>query len=391
MWSTKRSSNGAPSEHAIRSVQIGMTAVADHSGGVDRYYNNLIRELPAVNVGVAGLVVTDRSSADDMASNVRSFASENENIMQRWRGMRRVGPRLFREADLIVSHFAGYAFPVLDATVRRPLVVHFHGPWALESRAEGSSAAHVLMRSFIERAVYSRARRFIVLSAAFADVLSSRYGVAREKIDVIHGGVDLSRFRVLGSREDARERLGWPTNRPIVATVRRLVPSKGIENLIDAVRSLRATQPDVLVQIVGTGPLEADLMRQIRSAGLEDHVHLAGFVSDENLPYVYRGADLFVVPTVALEGFGLVVVESLACGTPALVTPVGGLPEVVRELDPALVLEGTTVRDIAAGLERALSGEMKLPSETACIAYARRFGWPHVAELVARSYRAALL
>jgi len=374
----------------IDTVQIGMTAVAGSGGGVDRYYFNLVRELPVAGIGVRGLVVTDPSTADLPAPNVASFAAANQGLLGRWRGMRHVAPEFIRGADLIVSHFAAYAFPVLDATVRRPLVVHFHGPWALESRAEGAGPMQIRLRSLIERAVYSRARRFIVLSVAFADVLASHYGVDRRRIDVIPGGVDLSRFHVLESRRDARVRLGWPTDRPIVATVRRLVPSKGIENLIEAVAVLRATYPDILVQIVGTGPLEAELRRRIVSAGLEGHVRLTGFVSERDLPYVYRAADFVVVPTLQLEGFGLVVVEALACGTPALVTPIGGLPEVVRELDPALILSGATVSDLAAGLDRALGGELQVPSETACIAYARRFDWPNVARAVAQTYRNAV-
>ena len=71
------------------------------------------------------------------------------------------------------------------------------------------------------------------------------------------------------------------------------------------------------------------------------------------LPLAYRAADLTVVPTVALEGFGLIAVESLAAGTPVLVTPVGGLPEVVAALSPALVLAATGSAPLADAVIRA--------------------------------------
>jgi glycosyltransferase involved in cell wall biosynthesis len=116
-------------------------------------------------------------------------------------------------------------------------------------------------------------------------------------------------------------------------------------------------------------------------------VHFAGHLSEEQLPLAYRAADCVVVPSVALEGFGLTVVEALACGTPALVTPVGGLPEVVRDLDPALVLEASTPDAIARGLAAALRGDVPLPDSDACVDYARRFGWQTIAAQVRDVYR----
>jgi glycosyltransferase involved in cell wall biosynthesis len=79
--------------------------------------------------------------------------------------------------------------------------------------------------------------------------------------------------------------------------------------------------------------------------------------------------------------------ESLASGTPVLVTPVGGLPEAVRDLAPELILGGSEVADIAHGLRDALAGRVALPDEAACLAYAQRFAWPAIAARVADVYR----
>jgi glycosyltransferase involved in cell wall biosynthesis len=181
--------------------------------------------------------------------------------------------------------------------------------------------------------------------------------------------------------------LGWPLDRPIVATVRRLVPSKGVENLISAIEVVRGSIPNVLAVIAGTGPLSDDLQRLVRERGLTDSVLFTGTVSDDALASVYRAADLCVLPTIAFEGFGLSVVEALASGTATLVTPVGGLPEVLRDLDPSLVLGGTEPRDIAEGILAALTGRLKLPSELACTNYAARFDWPMIASRVRDVYR----
>jgi glycosyltransferase involved in cell wall biosynthesis len=165
----------------------------------------------------------------------------------------------------------------------------------------------------------------------------------------------------------------------------------GLENLISAISEVRRRVPEVLLLIAGKGALYEELKAQVWSLGLENSIRFLGFVSDENLPTVYRAADLSIVPTVALEGFGLVAAESLAAGTPVLVTSVGGLPEVVSELSADLVLSGSDVGSLTEGLEAALNGELILPDAEACRNYARvRYDWPVVAARVQEVYTEAL-
>lgn len=376
-----------PTMH-LRALQIGMTATPEQAGGVDRYFFNLVRALPTAGVDVHGLVVGDATDiARATGSTIESFACEGNSMLRRWHGLRAAVPDRIARCDLAVSHFAPYAFPVLDSLAKRPFVNHFHGPWALEGLANGQHPLKARVRGLVERIVYARAARFIVLSQSFADILSREYGVPATKIRIVPGGVDLSRFAALGSRAEARMRLGWPIDRPTVATVRRLVRAKGLENLAASAEAVVRAIPDVFMAIVGTGPLADRLQQTIAERGLGRSVHLAGHISEDLLPSVYRAADLFVVPTIALEGFGLVVVESLACGTPALVTPVGGLPEVVSDLDSGLVLPGSTANDLARGITQALTGEQPLPSSEQCSAYAQRFAWNRIAERVADVYR----
>jgi glycosyltransferase involved in cell wall biosynthesis len=164
----------------------------------------------------------------------------------------------------------------------------------------------------------------------------------------------------------------------------------GLENLIAAIDIVRREVPDILLKIAGRGMLQEPLARQIEALGLGNNVSLAGFVRDEDLPYFYRAADLSIVPTVALEGFGLIAAESLAAGTPCLVTPVGGLPEVVSALSPDLVLRSPAAADIAATLGAVLAGKLILPDETRCRAYAaENFDWKIIAARVAEVYRQA--
>jgi glycosyltransferase involved in cell wall biosynthesis len=98
-------------------------------------------------------------------------------------------------------------------------------------------------------------------------------------------------------------------------------------------------------------------------------------VPEADLPLAYAAADLTIVPTVALEGFGLMTVESLAAGTPVMGTPIGGTPEILRGLDPDLVFADMTVEAIVEGISAALSGRLALPDRQDCRDYAARYDW----------------
>jgi glycosyltransferase involved in cell wall biosynthesis len=370
----------------IRTLQLGMWSAPERLGGADRYFYSLLPQLPDQGIDPHGLVVGDAAYTATLPY-CEAFATGDDSLVRRWMKMRAVASPLIERSDLIVTHFAPYQLALLDRLQRKPLVVHFHGPWALEGAAEGASSIATFVKRQIETLVYRRGARFIMLSRAFADLAIREYGVPAERVRIVPGGVDVERFTLTISRVAARERLGWPTDRPLVVTVRRLVRAKGVDHLIAAATALRERIADVCVMIVGTGPLAEELQQSIVDRGLHDTVRLVGHAPEADLPYIYRAADLFVVPTVTLEGFGLVVVEALAAGTPTLVTPVGGLPDVVRALDPGLVLTGYEPGALARGIGDALADPARLPSAAACAAYASGFRWSEIARRVGDVYR----
>ena len=374
---------------ALRTLQLGAEWFPERAGGLNRVYFELVRRLPDAGVEVHGLVAGSDAVARDSRGAVESFARSSDALVTRLLGMRRRAAQLLRGDPglVVVSHFALYAAPVLGVLGDHPLVVHFQGPWGLEGSIERQSPLTTFAKTVMERAVYRRAAAFIVLSMSFGEILVKRFSVDSSRIHVIPGGVDASRFRIATSRAECRARLGWPADRPVVLTVRRLAHRMGLDDLIAATALVRERVPDVLVLIAGQGPIAPALEREIASRGLEAHVRLLGFVSDDDLPLAYRAADLTVVPSTALEGFGLIVAESLAAGTPCLVTPVGGLPEAVAPLARALVLPAAGARTLADGLAAALCGELALPEARACAEFAaRHYDWPVIAARVREVY-----
>ncbi len=377
----------------LSSLQLGMHWFPERPGGLDRVYWELARALPGAGVAFAGLVAGSNRCAAESHGAVEPFAAADAPLPARLWGMRRAFKRKERacKPDLIVAHFALYALPIIFRLSGRPLVIHFQGPWADEGAVEGNGGIRHLIKRWVEMLVYRKATSIIVLSQAFGALLTARYHVRPERIIVIPGGIDPERFAVTESRASARTRLGWDQGRKIIFVVRRLVPRMGLETLIAAMEDVRAQVPDALLLIAGRGVLQPRLRAQIENLRLGANVRLLGFLSDDDLPYAYRAADLTVVPTVALEGFGLVAAESLAAGTPCLVTPVGGLPEVVRNLSAQLIMKSPAAHDMATAIRAALLGNMALPSEQACRDYAKAvFSWELIARRVAEVYAQTL-
>jgi glycosyltransferase involved in cell wall biosynthesis len=376
----------------VYTVQLGKEWFSEQSGGLNRYYAELVRHLPAQGVGVTGLVAgSEARVSSGSAGRVHAFAPRGASLVARLAGVRlHVRRALAAHPGLLVAHFALYAAPCLDLMRDTPLVVHFHGPWSAESRREGAGVAAARFKEWLERTVYRRASRLVVLSRAFGDILAREHRIGADRIRVIPGGVDTRRFAPTHTRGAARHVLGWPADRPIVLVVRRLVRRMGLENLLASVAHARADVPDLLVIVAGGGPLAEELRTRAADAGLEDHVRFTGVMPDEDLPLAYQAADVSMVPSIALEGFGLVVAESLASGTPVLVTDVGGLPETIEGFAPQCVIHDRGSRGLAAAMTSALRGHHQLPSRDACVEYARaRFDWTTIAARVRGVYAEA--
>lgn len=379
------------SSHRINTLQIGMGWFPEQPGGLNRMFIELMHHLPKEGIGCAGLVTGNRGVASQSSGTVQACAPASSGILRRLGCFRSAitAKVHHNEIDLVASHFALYSFAALDKIkTHKPMVVHFHGPWALEDRFEQKTDyIGMLTKKAIERAVYHSATKFIVLSNAFRQILVTNYGIDPCLVVVIPGGVRMDTY-VKDDKVDARQQLGWPLDRPIILTVRRLVRRMGLDNLLRAMQYVRLKVPDALLTIVGDGYQRNELALLSTHLGLANHVYFTGRMDDERLSVAYCAADLVIVPTAAFEGFGLTAAEALAAGRPVLVTPQGGLPEVVSDLSSNLVLHGCSPDHIAEGLCAALCGNLPLPTEQHCREFARqKFDWLKVTKQVAATYR----
>ena len=159
---------------------------------------------------------------------------------------------------------------------------------------------------------------------------------------------------------EARRRLGWPADEPLLFTMRKLGPRYGLDVAIRAVAPLAAAGRCSLV-IGGDGLLRQELRDLARALQVTDRVRFAGRLDEAQLALAYQAADLFLLPTVALECFGLIVVEALAFGCPVLSTDVGAIPELMRAILPEFVVPAGDVEALRDKIGRFLSGSLTAP------------------------------
>lgn len=378
----------------MKTLHIGNDWIGERPGGLSRYLLGLTNALPNAGVSVRGMVVGQPSLITTQAPHFDSLASSGDKLPLRlWRSRSAIRKMLLKyRPDVLASHFSLYTLPALDLLRGVPMVVHFHGPWAAESMLESGFSTTSFVKRRLERLVYQRGQRFITLSQAFKQELGSHYDIPLSRIDVVPGGVDLTRFADNHTRKHARTVLGWPQERRIILCIRRHVRRMGIEALLAAIERVAREYPDILLLLAGSGPLTPAFYAQIATRGLENNARIIGRLSESDLPLAYRSADMSIVPSEALEGFGMVVVESLASGTPVLVTPVGGLPEIVQPFSPDCIFADFSAGSMERRLKAALSGEQILPSSQQCRAYAStHYGWDNIATRIAKIYQEALI
>ena len=235
--------------------------------------------------------------------------------------------------DLIHVHGHPYLSSFLAAKIAKryskPLVLTQHNTFIEYNNIWDT--AEKLNDLAVGKQVLKEADKIIVVSNATKKYILG-LGADPEKIEVLHNGVDLNRFKPLTEvKEKMRKKLGIPKDVCVVLTVRRLVYKNGIDTLLDSAEIAVKKNPKLVFVVVGKGPDFEEVKERIVHLGMQRNFRLTGFVSDKDLPFYYNVADFFALPSKSGEGLPLVALEAMACGLPVVATNVGGISEVMNE------------------------------------------------------------
>ncbi len=168
-------------------------------------------------------------------------------------------------------------------------------------------------------------KKIIACSEAVKKLNLEKGFIRKNKIDVIYNGVDLERFKPY-NKEKARKFLNLPVKSFIIGSIGRLHWCKGYNYLIDVINLIKNKHPEVLLLLVGDGEERENLKEKVKRLGLKNKVIFTGEV-ENTVPFI-QSWDIGVFPSI-YEGFGIGILETMACGIPVIASSTGGIPELV--------------------------------------------------------------
>lgn len=285
-----------------------------------------------------------------------------------------------RQPDLI--HGMAFALPLLT---RCPAVVtiydlsFLHYPEQFPALQQRYLAAQ-------SRWACRRARRVITISEATRQDVHTFFGVPLAQIDVVYPGVD-SAYAPQEETAVTQFKKGRGIDGRFILHVGTLQPRKNIPTLLQAFAQLE-DRTMKLVLIGGKGWLFDEIFAQIQQLGVEERVLFPGYVPDAELPLWYASADLFVFPSV-YEGFGMPVVEAMACGTPVVASNSSSIPEAVGKA--GLLFEPHNPSELAERIVSVLqNSQLSAKMRQLGLEQARRFSWARAGRETAVVYQTAL-
>jgi D-inositol-3-phosphate glycosyltransferase len=288
--------------------------------------------------------------------------------------------------DLIFSHYwlSGWAGKLLQCWWNVPHMTMFHTLGAVKN-ALGIGEDEPDLRIEAERNLIVDSQRIIAATARDKAQLIANYPASPDRISIIPCGVNLDRFQPADTGE-ARRCLGLSEEDKVVLFVGRIEPLKGIDKLVQAVGLLRDT-PNLKLIVIGGDACSREEVDQLkglcRALGIEDSVSFQEMVKQERLPCYYSAADVTVMPSY-YESFGLVALESLACGTPVVTTRVGDMENIVIDGKTGYVVADNTPELLADRISRLLARPHGGDDDKALLVQSvARFDWANIAAMIA--------
>lgn len=274
-----------------------------------------------------------------------------------------------RRYDLLYVNDYGLPATFANFFLRKPLVMKIVGDFAWEySIRQGLVRPSQDIDEFqkknfgfkvrffkkLQRFYAKRAKKIITPSAYFKSIISG-WGVPEERIDVIYNAVDVQRYTLKCSKEEARKQLNLDSKVRIILTVARLAPWKGIDKVIRIFPGILKKVPKTKYIVIGEGD-KSNLEELAKSYKVKDKIIFAGRIDYSEMPYWFKSVDALVLYS-GYEGFSHVILEAMAAGVPAIVSKKGGNPEAIDDRVDGLLIPMDKEEELKKAIIKVLTNQ----------------------------------
>ena len=374
---------------------IDYTPAVRQSAGIGRIIRGQIDALVQNNPGydlslfVAGAVAASQRANAPLPLHTFPAISER-NLTRIWHRLKVPFPRVEWLTGGAIDLFHATDFVLAPVSAKTKMLT-VHDLAFMRYPEAAMPSLHHYLNIVVPRSI-GRADHVIADSGHTAQDLEELWPQLAGRISVVQGAVDHSFFRRVTDQNalQATRRKYGLDDRPFILGLSTLQPRKNFARLIRAFHAARqeAALPHQLVIGGKKGWLFDDIFNTVRDLNLEEDVHFPGFIADSDLPALFSAAEFFAYPSL-YEGFGLPIIEALACGTPVLTADNSCLPEAGGA--GALYVDAESVDSIAGGITR-LAGQPELRARLAAAgqAHARAFTWQRSLRHLLDAYERAL-
>lgn len=354
------------------------------SAGIHGYIHNILAHVPSLapdnwkfTAMVGGMNPTQFNDVT-----MRQAKLDTESPLKRIIWEQALQPSQLGEFDLY--HAMAFVAPVLLNT---PTIVTVYDLTFMRYPERLTTARRLYLRMFTALTC-RRAKRILAISQSTADDLVNLLDIPADKIDVTPLGYDTEQFRPLPNAEINAFRTLHNLPERFWLFVGTLEPRKNLVTLLNAYAQLPESERLPLILGGGTGWMVDDIFATIEKHNLSNHVTHIGFIPTADLPLWYNSAETFLYPSV-FEGFGLPVLEAMACGTPIITSNVSSLPEVAGEVGMTLTPDNVEVW-VQALQEAFHNREWREQASQQGLQRAQQFTWEQTAKLTIDSYRKSM-
>jgi len=344
----------------MATIAIDYTPAYDQGGGIGRLVRDLITalsiedSLTSYRLFVAGASRSQLPPPPGPNFTWHPVPLSAEWMARLWQRARLPLPVNWLTGHIDLYHATDFVLPPVSRGIKTILTVHDLSFVRVPETAAPNLRAY--LNVVVPRSVL-KADHIIADSQATKDDLCALYGTSPDKVTVLLSGVDprfapVTNDTLLKSVRD-RYSIG---EQPYIFCIGTVQPRKNYSRVIQALAQLRAEGLDLQLVIAGgKGWLEDVIYRPLKDAQMQNYVHLIGFARDADLPALYSGAALTAFPSL-YEGFGLPILESMACGTPVVTANVSSLPEVAGEA--ALLIDPYDVPGLTDAIRRLVTDDI---------------------------------